>query len=195
MFTGIIQSVGKVADLERHAGGARLWLAPVRGWDLAVGESVSVNGCCLTALGSGDIPSFDLSPETLQRSSLGSLKPGSAVNLERALRVGDSLGGHFVSGHVDGLASLAAVTPQGDGAEWTFEAPAELACFIAHKGSVSLDGVSLTPFNVEGRRFQVALIPHTLAATNFGSRQVGDALNLEIDVLARYLERFMQAKP
>ena len=195
MFTGIIQSVGKVADLDRHAEGARLWLAPVSGWELQVGESVSVNGCCLTALGSGDIPSFDLSPETLERSSLGALRVGSAVNLERALRVGDSLGGHFVSGHVDGLANLVAVTPQGDGGQWTFEAPADLARFIAHKGSVSLDGVSLTPFNIEGKRFQVALIPHTLAATNLGGRKVGDALNLEIDVLARYLERFMQAKP
>ena len=195
MFTGIIQSVGKVADLDKHADGARLWLAPVAGWDLQVGESVSVNGCCLTALGSGDIPSFDLSPETLERSSLGALKVGSPVNLERALRVGDSLGGHFVSGHVDGLATLVAVTPQGDGGQWTFEAPAGLARFIAHKGSVSLDGVSLTPFSVEGQRFDVALIPHTLTATNLGSRKVGDALNLEIDVLARYIERFMQAKP
>jgi riboflavin synthase len=194
MFTGIIQAIGSVADLEPTPSGQRLWLAPVKGWDLQVGESVAVNGCCLTALGSGDIASFDLSPETLQRSSLGALKKGSPVNLERALRVGDSLGGHFVSGHVDGLATLVTVEPQGEGGLWTFEAPAELARFIAHKGSVSLDGISLTPFGVEGARFNVALIPHTLQATNLGSRKVGDRLNLEIDVLARYMERFMQGQ-
>jgi riboflavin synthase len=194
MFTGIIQKLGSVADLEPSASGSRLWLRPVAGWDLQVGESVSVNGCCLTALGSGEIPSFDLSPETLSRSSLASLKAGSLVNLERALRVGDSLGGHFVSGHVDGLATLEAVEAQGQGGLWTFAAPAGLARFIAHKGSLALDGVSLTPFAVEGERFQVALVPHTLAATNLGQRKVGDALNLEIDVLTRYLERFLQAK-
>jgi riboflavin synthase len=195
VFTGIIQALGTVADIEPTAGGSRLWLGPVKGWDLQVGESVAVNGACLTALGSGEIPSFDLSRETLQRSSLGSLKKGGSVNLERALRVGDSLGGHFVSGHVDGLARLVTREAQGEGGLWTFEAPAELARFIAHKGSLSLDGVSLTPFAVEAARFQVALVPHTLAATNLGQRQVGDSLNLEIDVLARYLERFMQAKP
>jgi riboflavin synthase len=194
MFTGIIQAIGTVAELEPSASGSRLWLRPVPGWDLQVGESVSVNGACLTALGSGEIPSFDLSPETLSRSSLGSLKAGSRVNLERALRVGDSLGGHFVSGHVDGLARLTAIEAQGQGGLWTFQAPAELARFIAHKGSVCLDGISLTPFAVEEDRFQVALIPHTLTATNLGQRQVGDQLNLEIDVLARYLERFLKAK-
>ena len=193
MFTGIIQAIGRVAEFE--GGGARLWLAPVPGWDLQVGESVSVNGVCLTALGSGDIPSFDLSPETLSRSSLGTLKKGSPVNLERALRVGDSLGGHFVSGHVDGLAEVVGIEPQGDGGLWTFRVPGELARFIAHKGSVSLDGISLTPFAVDGARFQVALVPHTLHATNLGSRQVGDKVNLEIDVLARYMERYLQAKP
>jgi riboflavin synthase len=195
VFTGIIQRVAAVAELEPSASGARLWLRPVAGWDLQVGESVSVNGCCLTALGSGEIPSFDLSPETLSRGAWKGLKAGSAVNLERALRVGESLGGHFVSGHVDGVATLRGVEAQGEGGLWTFQAPADLARFIAHKGSVALDGISLTPFAVEGDRFQVALIPHTLTATTLGQRRVGDELNLEIDVLARYLERFLQTKP
>jgi riboflavin synthase len=191
MFTGIVQAIGKVTLLERGAQGARLQLS-LPGWSLEPGESVAINGCCLTVLpGAG--AAFDLSPETLERTSLGALKTGDPVNAERALRVGDALGGHFMAGHVDGLATLVAIQPQGDGAEWDLEAPAELARYIADKGSLALDGVSLTPFAVQGSRFKVALIPHSLSATQLHARQPGDKLNLEVDLLARYVQRLREA--
>ena len=194
MFTGIIQACVRVASLRPTASGVRLDLELPDAWSLAVGESVAVNGCCLTALG-GKGAAFDLSPETLKRSSLGGLKAGSRVNLERALRAGDVLGGHFVAGHVDGMATLTEVQQQGEGAQWRLRAPLELNRFIASKGSVALDGVSLTPFDVNREEFSVALIPHTLAVTSLGERAAGDSLNLEIDLLARYLERLLEAQP
>lgn len=195
MFTGIVQATGLVQSLQRNANGARLALAPVPGWALASGESVAVNGCCLTALPGLAAPAFDLSQETLERTSLGGLRQGDTVNLERALRAGDALGGHFMAGHVDGLAQLVAVTPQGDGAVWRLRAPQDLARFVAHKGSVALDGVSLTPYDVTATDFSVALIPHTFAATNYRERKPGDSLNLEIDLLARYMLRLMETRP
>jgi riboflavin synthase len=192
MFTGIVQAVAKVLALELGASGARLQLG-LEHWALQAGESVAVNGCCLTVLpGAG--AAFDLSRETLARTSLGGLKAGSLVNVERALRAGDALGGHLMAGHVDGLAELTAIEPQGDGALWTLQAPDELARFIADKGSVALDGVSLTPFAVQGSRFQVALIPHTLQATQYHALKVGAKLNLEVDLLARYVQRLLEAK-
>jgi riboflavin synthase len=193
MFTGIVQRLGRVLALEPNATGARLLLEALDGWALEPGESVAVNGCCLTALPGGGA-AFDLSRETLQRTSLGALKPGGAVNLERALRLGDALGGHLMAGHVDGLAVLTGVQPQGEGSLWTLRAPADLAALIADKGSVALDGVSLTPFDCLGDSFSVALIPHTLSATTFHERQAGDRLNLEADVLARYIQRQLAAR-
>lgn len=191
MFTGLVQVVGKVTLLQGGPEGARLQLS-LPGWSLEPGESIAINGCCLTVLpGAG--AAFDLSPETLAKTSLGALKTGDAVNAEKALRLGDAVGGHLMAGHVDGLAELIAIEAQGAGAEWTLEAPADLARFIATKGSVALDGVSLTPFAVEGRRFKVALIPHTLSATQFQSRKAGDKLNLEVDLLARYVQRLQEA--
>lgn len=194
MFTGIVQLCGKVLALDRNATGARLALEAVPGWGLAEGESIAVNGCCLTALPGAANPVFDLSLETLAKTSLGGLKPGDPVNLERALRLGDALGGHLMAGHVDGLAELLSIRPEGDGALWTLRAPADLAPLIASKGSVALDGVSLTPVDVRGGEFSVALIPHTLRATQFHLRKPGDRLNLEADVLARYLQRQLEAR-
>jgi riboflavin synthase len=191
MFTGLVQVVGKVTLLQRGPEGARLQLS-LPGWSLEPGESIAINGCCLTVLpGAG--AAFDLSPETLAKTSLGALKTGDAVNAEKALRMGDAVGGHLMAGHVDGLAELIAIEAQGGGAEWTLEAPADLARFIASKGSVALDGVSLTPFAVEGRRFKVALIPHTLSATQLQFRKAGEKLNLEVDLLARYVQRLQEA--
>jgi riboflavin synthase len=192
MFTGIVQALGRVAALEASSTGARLRLELPEGWTLAAGESVAVNGCCLTALPQG--PVFDLSRETLERTSLGALRPGFKVNLERALRAGDPLGGHLMTGHVDGLALLLAVEPQGEGAQWTLRAPESLARYVADKGSVALDGVSLTPFGVEGSSFKVALIPHTLRATHFHERRPGDRLNLEVDLIARYVQRLLETR-
>jgi riboflavin synthase len=194
MFTGIVQCCGQVLGLERNATGARLSLAAVPGWSLSEGESIAVNGCCLTALPGSANPVFDLSQETLAKTSLGALRTGDLVNLERALRLGDALGGHLMAGHVDGLAELLSIRPEGDGAVWTLRAPADLAPLVASKGSVALDGVSLTPIDVRGDEFSVALIPHTLQATQFHQRKPGDRLNLEADVLARYLQRQLEVR-
>jgi riboflavin synthase len=194
MFTGIVQMCGRVQGLEQNDTGARLALEAVEGWRLEKGESIAVNGCCLTALPGSTHPVFDLSHETLEKTSLGGLKPGDLVNLERALRLGDALGGHLMAGHVDGLAELVAIRLEGAGAVWTLRAPASLAPLIASKGSVALDGVSLTPIDVRGDEFSVALIPHTLQATQFHQRKIGDHLNLEADVLARYLQRQLEAR-
>jgi riboflavin synthase len=193
LFTGLVQVCARVADLKRSKEGARLRLEVPADWRLEAGESVAVNGCCLTALAGGDA-AFDLSPETLLRTSLGALKPGSSVNLERALRVGDAIGGHFMAGHVDGLARLTGIQIQGEGAQWRLRAPRDLSRFVASKGSVALDGVSLTPFDVAGDDFSVALIPHTLAATNFHARAIGDEMNFEADLLARYVQRLAEAR-
>lgn len=192
MFTGLVQAVGTVSRITPAEAGCRMRincpeLEPA-GWQ--AGDSVAVAGCCLTAL---DIDergfSADLSAETLERSSLGSLETGSPVNLEPALAVGDRLGGHLVSGHIDGLADVVAERPAGDSRVFRFRVPQDLARFIAGKGSVTLDGVSLTVNAVEGREFEVNLIPHTLAVTTLGGLEVDGRVNLEVDLLARYLER------
>jgi riboflavin synthase len=194
MFTGIIEHLGQVSRLEPVSSGQRLYVrAPGLGL-LKQGESLCTNGVCLTVVWQqGDELAYDLSHETLRLTSLGGLKPGQAVNLERSLAVGDRMGGHFVAGHVDGVGRVAAIAPQGDGSEITFEAPVALMPYIAEKGSVSVEGVSLTPWAVAGNRFTVAFIPHTLQATNLGGKQVGDPVNLEIDLLARYLRRLLDA--
>jgi len=194
MFTGIIEHLGQVSRLEAVSSGQRLYVkAPGLGL-LKQGESLCTNGVCLTVVWQqGDELAYDLSHETLRLTSLGGLKPGAAVNLERSLAVGDRMGGHFVAGHVDGVGKVAAIEPQGDGSEISFEAPVALMPYIAEKGSVSVEGVSLTPWAVSGNRFTVAFIPHTLKATNLGGKQVGDPVNLEIDLLARYLRRLMDA--
>lgn len=192
MFTGIVQAVGTVSRITPAEAGRRIRidcpdLEPAR-WQ--AGDSVSVAGCCLTAL---DIDargfSADLSAETLARTSLGALDSGSPVNLEPALAVGDRLGGHLVSGHVDGLAEVVSVRGAGESRIFRFRVPESLARFIAEKGSVTLDGVSLTVNTVASREFEVNLIPHTLAVTTLGQLEVGSRVNLEVDLLARYLER------
>lgn len=194
MFTGIIITTGEIAGLERRGDGARVRIAWPDAAALSTGDSVCVSGVCLTAL---DIDatgfSADLSAETLARTSLGDLGPGSRVNLEPALRAGDRLGGHFVTGHVDDTGRVVG-RPDGDAAgTWRFSAPHGLMRYIAGKGSITVDGVSLTVNAVGGKGFDVTLIPHTLQATTLGERQVGDRINLEVDLLARYLERLNAA--
>ncbi|WP_376696421.1 riboflavin synthase [Wenzhouxiangella sp. EGI_FJ10305] len=192
MFTGIVQAVGTVSRITPAEAGCRMRidcpeLEPA-GWQ--AGDSVAVAGCCLTALEIDDRGfSADLSAETLERTSLGGLEAGSPVNLEPALAVGDRLGGHLVSGHVDGQAEVVSIRPAGESRVFRFRVPQSLSRFIAEKGSVTLDGVSLTVNTVASREFEINLIPHTLAVTTLGRLAPGDCVNLEVDLLARYLER------
>lgn len=191
MFTGIVQATGRVALLEPRAGDLRLVVAaPDFGHvGVAPGDSISVSGCCLTVVTlDGDALAFDVSSETLSLTTLGGLRAGDRVNLEPALRLSDRLGGHLVSGHVDGLGTIAASEPDARSQRWTLEAAPTLMRFIAAKGSICVDGVSLTVNDVDGARFGVNLVPHTVAHTTFGDRRVGDRVNLEVDLLARYVE-------
>ena len=194
MFTGIVTDVGRILFTERR-GDMRARIATA--YDTAsidVGASIACDGACLTAVALG--PGWfevDASAETLALTTLGDWVEGRRINLERALRVGDELGGHIVSGHVDGTARILSMRPDGDSLRVTLEAPPTLARFVAPKGSVALDGTSLTVNEVEGARFGVNLIPHTRAATTWGDRREGDPVNLEIDTLARYVARLAEA--
>jgi riboflavin synthase len=194
MFTGIIQSVGRIARLEPRGGDVRLYVdtADLDLSDVQLGDSIAVSGVCLTAVtleprGFG----ADVSNETLSLTTLGKHKAGDPVNLEKALRLADRLGGHLVSGHVDGVGKVVSVTPDGRSLRWVFEAPASLSRYIAAKGSICIDGTSLTVNEVNGHRFGVNLIPHTVEHTAFKARRPGDAVNLEVDVVARYIERLI----
>jgi riboflavin synthase alpha subunit len=185
MFTGIIEKIGEVRSLRRGETG----LVEIEsGWaDLEIGESIAVSGVCLTVEASdGGRFRATLSPETLRRTTLGDLGPGDAVNLERALRLGDRLGGHFVAGHVDCVGRVTALDRRGDAGELVVQFPADLAPYLAVKGSVAVDGVSLTVAELRGDRFTVALIKQTLDTTTLGRRRAGDAVNLEADLLARH---------
>jgi len=193
VFTGIVQDVGVVQSCERRGGdlqlrvGTRLDLRTLR-----VGDSVCVQGCCLTATEvAGDSFAADVSRESLARTTLGALAPGARVNLEPALRAGDALGGHFVSGHVDAVARVDAVRRDARSRRLTITVPAPLARFLAAKGSVTVDGVSLTVNSVERAAFGVNIIPHTQAVTTLGELRVGARVNLEVDLVARYMERLM----
>ena len=198
MFTGIITAVGEVRRLEPsgHERDMRLVIAatwPDTG-SIARGASISCAGCCLTVVDTGpDWFAVDVSEETLSKTGLGGWRVGSRMNLERALRVGDELGGHIVSGHVDGVGKLLSVKPESGSHRLLFQAPLDLARFIAQKGSVSLDGVSLTVNEVEGRTFGVNIIPHTWSATTLGGLQPGAEVHIEIDMLARYVARLAEA--
>jgi riboflavin synthase len=192
MFTGIIETTGRIARAEPRGGDMRLDVAAgALGLDdVAIGDSIAVSGVCLTAVAiDGDTLTFDVSTETLSRTSLGALGVGAAVNLEKAMRLSDRLGGHLVSGHIDGLGKIIAIEHDARSQRWTFELPAELARYVAAKGSVTIDGVSLTVNEVDGRRFGVNLIPHTIEVTTLKDRRVGDSVNIEVDMIARYVER------
>jgi riboflavin synthase len=196
VFTGIIQTTGRVAARRPRGGGARLVVVaspPLA--RLAIGESVAVNGACLTVTARrGPRFAVDVSPETLRRTTLGALAPGTRVNLERCLRVGERLGGHVVQGHVDGVGRLEAVAREGDWLAYRFRAPRALAPYLVEKGSIAVDGVSLTVFACRGSRFTVALIPHTLAETTLGERRPGDHVNLEADVLLKHVRTMLDAR-
>ncbi|MBA3484269.1 MAG: riboflavin synthase [Pirellulales bacterium] len=191
MFTGLVASLAVVQKIVPEPPGVRL---VVRDEAIAaaakVGDSIAINGCCLTVVKiDGADMSFEAGPETLDRTNLGRLQPGDRVNLESSLRMGDSLGGHLVAGHVDGVGSLDRRDDDGPWCTMWFTVPDGLTRQMASKGSVAIDGVSLTLVDVEANRFSVALIPHTLEATTLGTLRVGDEVNLETDVLAKYVER------
>jgi riboflavin synthase len=195
MFTGIVEGTGTVADLAAAADGSGARLAVAAAWlagELAPGESVAVNGCCLTvAEAAPGRFAADLVAETLRRTALGRLTPGARVNLERPLALGGRLGGHLVQGHVDGVATVLDRTPVGDGQEVRVELPPGLARYVVEKGSVAVDGVSLTVAGVGDGWFAVSLVPHTLAVTTLGDRRPGDPVQLEVDVVAKYVERLL----
>ncbi len=195
MFTGLIADVGTVERVAPRQGGVRLTIRP-RLLDtdaLALGESIACSGCCLTvAERGGGLVSFDAVPETLSRTTVGSWRPGTAVNLERALAVGERLGGHIVAGHVDAVGTLLARVPEGQGARVTVSLPPALAALVAEKGSVAIDGVSLTVARAHRDRFEVALIPETLARTTLGAARPGTRVNLEADVVARHVARLVE---
>jgi len=196
VFTGIIRELGRVASLNGESAGIRLRVvAPVTASLTAAGDSVSVNGVCLTAVDvEGGVLAFDAVPETLGRSSLSRLTEGGSVNVEPAVRVGEPLGGHLVQGHVDGVGRVLQLEPEGEGARLTVEAPQELLRYIVEKGSITVEGVSLTVAALAPDGFEIALVPHTLQATTLGSLAPDDEVNLEVDVLAKYVERLLGAR-
>ncbi len=196
MFTGLVQSLTTVRAVVSEGPGVRLVIADsMTALRAAVGDSIALNGCCLTVVSVDDeCLTFEAGPETLARTTLGKLAKGDRVNLETSLEVGDELGGHLVTGHIDAVGTIDA---RQDDAEWStlwIRVPGDLMRQMASKGSVAVDGVSLTLVDVEDQRFSIALIPHTLHVTTLGSRQVGDRVNLETDVLAKYVQRQLEWK-
>ena len=195
MFTGLVTDVGTIRSIV-GAGDRRIEIEtsyPIA--EIAIGASIACSGVCLTAVELGDNWfAVEASEETLSKTTVGDWVAQRRINLERSLRIGDELGGHLVFGHVDGVATVAGRRPDGDSIRFTIQAPAELAAFIASKGSIALDGVSLTVNEVDGTRFGVNVIPHTAEATTFGELEVGSRVNLEVDMLARYVARQLESR-
>jgi riboflavin synthase len=197
VFTGLVEDVGTLARVTPRADATVLAIAPrdIPVGELVLGESIAIDGTCLTVT-ARDEGSFEVlaSLETLARTTLGALQPGERVNLERAVRPSDRLGGHIVAGHVDGVGEIAARTPLGAAIEVEFRAPAELLRYVVEKGSIAVDGISLTVNRVSEYAFAVALIPHTLAMTTLGDKAVGAKVNLEVDVIAKYVEKLVRPR-
>jgi len=197
MFTGLIQAIGRIESLQARGGDLRLRVAtgalPIH--DVQLGESIAVSGVCLTVV-EHDAQGFaaDVSNETLARTTLGALKVGAAVNLERALLATDRLGGHLVAGHVDGVGEVLSIADDARSQRWRFRAPRQLLRYIAEKGSICVDGVSLTVNAVDADGFDVNLVPHTIMHTAFNETQAGSAVNLEVDLVARYVERLISTR-
>ena len=196
MFTGIVRELGRVASADGGADGLRLVVeAPSTAPGVGVGDSVSVNGCCLTAEAvQGTAISMHAVPETLSRSTLGRLSAGDPVNVEPALRAGDPLGGHYVQGHVDAVGRVQSVEAEGEGLRVFVEAPGDVLRYCVEKGSIAVDGVSLTVAELADDAFSVALVPHTLEATTLSTLVPGQEVNLEVDVLAKYVERLLRPR-
>jgi riboflavin synthase len=195
LFTGLVEEKGAVRQLKHQGNACDISVhAPLVSQDAGLGDSIAINGCCLTVVKTeGDVLTFQAGSETLSRTNLGKLVENSAVNLERALQVGERMGGHYVSGHVDCLATVDERNDDGEWAKFWFKVPSEYTKQMASKGSVAVDGISLTLVDVTNDRFSVELIPHTLDVTTLGARQVGDTVNIETDLLAKYVQQ--QLKP
>src|SRR5579872_5548900 len=193
MFSGIIEDLGTVADVKHSAEGAVLSLRtdlPIA--KIKIGDSIAVSGACLTVIAKGrGTMKMDVSAETLRRTSLGDLKVGDHVNLERCITLNTLLNGHIVAGHVDSVGRVISIKPEGDSKLYTFEVAANEARYLVEKGSVAIDGISLTVFSIRGRRFSCELIPHTLKVTTLGFRKPGDKVNIESDMMAKYVERIL----
>ncbi len=197
MFTGIVQGIGRIRSVESSGGDATMWIetGAVSLAGIEIGGSIAVNGCCLTAIQiEPHAFAADLSRETLSLTTAGDWRPGAAVNIEKALTAGQALGGHYVTGHVDGVGQVVARHDDARSVRVEFEVPEDLARYVARKGSVCVDGVSLTVNGVSGRRFDVNLVPHTLEVTILGGYRSGSRVNLEVDIIARYLERLVEER-
>jgi len=194
MFTGLVETLAAVDRVADNPGGKRLTVRHALPGDISLGESIAVNGACLTVVAfTADTFDFEVGPETLLKTNLGQLKPGNPVNLERSLRVGDRLGGHFVQGHVDAVGVIEKRDRTGDWEDVWFSCPPELTRLMVPKGSIAVDGVSLTLVNVEAGRFSVMLIPHTQAVTTLGLKVAGDPVNLETDMLAKHVAKLLNS--
>jgi riboflavin synthase len=194
MFTGIVEGIGRVTEAQHRGDLLCLTIAPPPALtDIAVSDSICVNGVCLTVTACWDGGfQAELSPETLQRTNLGSLRPSDEVNLERALKISDRLGGHLVTGHVDAMGSVAEVTSGANSLVMTIRVPQEITPYLVEKGSVTVEGVSLTVSGVRGDEFRVAIIPYTAENTTLGKKKIGDGVNIEVDIIGKYVKRFLE---
>ncbi len=194
MFTGIVENIGVVTSIKIVGKGISLSVRPLSEFEIGIGDSVSVNGVCLTVVEKGENIGFNISPETIKSTNLGDIKVNDKVNLERALRMSDRFGGHLVTGHVDGVGRVIDKRREGDYTFYTFEASPEILRYIVIKGSIAVDGISLTVIGLDSKSFSVAIIPHTMTATNIGEKGIGDKVNIEVDIIGKYVERFMNLK-
>ncbi len=189
MFTGLIEIQGTVTSVKETGNGIGLSIKPLSAYELVLGDSIAVNGVCLTVTKHNGEISFDVSPETMRSTNLGELKNGNSVNLERALRLSDRLGGHIVSGHVDNVGSIREIRNAGEYTFYKFDTTKDILKYVVKKGSIAIDGISLTVVDIDNTSFSVAIIPHTLTATNIGRKRVGDRVNLEVDIIGKYVEK------
>jgi riboflavin synthase len=194
MFTGLIENVGRVTSLRKIGAGFKISIRPQSDMEFRVGDSVSINGVCLTVVESSKDIAFEISPETMRNTNFGGIAINDRVNIERALMLTDRLGGHIVTGHVDGIGLITVKRQEGEFTFYTFEVPDEILKYIVKKGSVAVDGISLTVIGLDSKSFSVAIIPHTLAATNIGDKNMGDKVNIEVDIIGKYVEKFVSKK-
>lgn len=192
MFTGLIETLAEITDIRGRGSGVRLSVNPMISYEVKIGDSVCVNGVCLTVVSHNKCIEFDMSPETLENSTLRTLKVKDVVNLERALRLNDRLGGHIVTGHVDAVGHIREIKRQGDYTFLSITVPESIAHQLVHKGSAAIDGISLTVNSVQSNSFQVAVIPHTQKITNLGRRKVAEPVNIETDIIGKYVAKLLE---